>query len=210
MVVLGFIHTLIIDRTKFSSSPHDALSLQTHRPISPPPTTMTRPSYPSIPTSTTDGYKPTLKKRTVTIERKKYSIELDNRYRGSRVKVSEVTRDRAFFISLPWETLKWLVATAHTLLSASLNQKFFREVRFPEHTIWVEKTSNKKGTLAEIALLHNNGGLNKLFIPVGEERKGWIAFFQLISNFPPAPLLKPSTYQKTSINQTERHHLNLH
>lgn len=106
----------------------------------------------------------TLAKRIVSIERKKYLIEVDNRYRGSRVKISETTRDKAFFITLHWESLRWLAATTQTLLSAPLNQKFFREERFVEQTIWVEKITNKKGTMAEIALLHNNGGLNKVFV----------------------------------------------
>lgn len=61
------------------------------------------------------------------------------------------------------------------LLSPSLTQKFFKEERFNEHTIWVEKTKHTKGTLAEVA----HGGLNNIFIPVGIERKRWEDFYPL-------------------------------
>lgn len=138
----------------------------------------------------------TLKKKTVTIEKKRDSVEIDNRYRGNRVKISKYTQDRAFFIALHWEPLKWLEKTILSLLSAPLNKNFFKEERFAEQAIWVEKSINKKGTPAEIALLHNNGGINKILIPVGAERKGWDAFYKLIANYPSDPPLKAANHPK--------------
>lgn len=76
------------------------------------------------------------------------------------------------------------------LLTATSNQKFFREERFVEQTIWVEKITNKKGTHIEVALFRDNGGLNKLLIPIGEDQNGLDVFFKLISNYPLAPPLK--------------------
>ena len=117
------------------------------------------------------------------MDRKTYPIELDDRYKGTRIKISEITRDKAFFLSLKWDSFHWLQTSYKVLLSAPLNQKNFKEKRFPEQTIWIEKLTNKKGTMPEISLLHGNGGLNKLFVPTGEDRKGWIAFFNIIGNY---------------------------
>ena len=41
-----------------------------------------------------------------------------------------------------------------------------------DQTLWTEKTTNSNETLAEITKLENNGGLNKIVIPVEKERKG--------------------------------------
>lgn len=68
-----------------------------------------------------------------------------------------------------------------SILTVPLNQKFFKETRTDDQTIWVEKTFNRKGTLAEITKLDNNGGLNKLLVPIGDERKGWKAFYNLLN-----------------------------
>ena len=57
--------------------------------------------------------------------------------------------------------------------------------------------------MAEISLLHVNGGLNKLFVPMGEERKGWIAFFTLIINYPLLSTKIPD-HQPNSRSQSRR------
>lgn len=108
----------------------------------------------------------------------------------------QTDNQRTFFLSLKWDYFKWLKTSYKELLFAPLNQKFF-EKHFPEETIWIEKLTYKKGTTAEISLLHGNGGLNKFFVPVGEERKGWIDFFNLIGNYPCCPL------KNQTINQTQ-------
>lgn len=82
-------------------------------------------------------------------------------------------------LSLKCSFFQWLKTSYHVLLSARLSQKFFKEKYFLEQTIWIENLTNKKGIVAEISLLHGNGILNELFIPVGEERKGWTSFFNL-------------------------------
>lgn len=130
-----------------------------------------------IPLSMAPPYQP----RSTAIERKRYSIEIDPRYRGSRIKLTETTKDRAFFISRHWSSLTWITSVFSTLLDAPINHKFYREHRIDDQTLWVEKTSNKRGTIVEITKLDNNGGLDKIIVPIGTDRKGWRSFYTLLS-----------------------------
>lgn len=60
----------------------------------------------------------------------------------------------------------------------------------------MEKITSKKGHSAEIAKLGPNGGINKLIVPVGENRKGWkslITCIQSLTNQSQRAVIKPQT-----------------
>lgn len=80
---------------------------------------------------------------STTIERKRYSIEIDPRYRGSRIRLIETTKDRAFFISIHWNSLSWITSVFSTLLDAPTNHKFLREYCIDDQTLWVEKNQQQ-------------------------------------------------------------------
>lgn len=121
--------------------------------------------------------------RAITVDRKRFTVDIDNRYRGKRVKITETTRDKSFFLSIHWSSLTWITCCFDSLLHLPINQRFFKETRIDEQTLWVEKTTNRKGTLAEIAKLDINGGINKILVPVGDNRKGWLSFINLLKDF---------------------------
>ena len=56
-----------------------------------------------------------------------------------------------------------------SLIEPSLNQKFFKESRVNECLVG-RKDNKQKGSLAETAKLGTNSELNKLIVPVGENK----------------------------------------
>lgn len=107
---------------------------------------------------------------TISIKHQHFTNEIDST-RGTGVKLIEITCDRAFFIFLKWVSHACLTKMIGSLTRAPVNQKFLKEHRTGDELIWIEKTTIRKDILAKIARLGQNGGLNKILIPIGEERK---------------------------------------
>lgn len=122
----------------------------------------------------------TSKATSFRIERKTFSLAADPRI-PNHYRLTEATNERSYTLTLSKEALSWLKTCFSKLCDLSLSQKFFNETRVAETVIWVEKISNKKGHSTEIAKLGQNGGINKLIVPMGKERKGWRSLIATIN-----------------------------
>lgn len=88
--------------------------------------------------------------RSVKIERKSFSIDIDESTRGSKVWITEATEDRAFSIAVHWSTLRWIIDSFKDLIDSPLIYKFFKERRIDDQIIWLEKVGNIQGYSAEL------------------------------------------------------------
>ncbi|KAA0051807.1 hypothetical protein E5676_scaffold609G00990 [Cucumis melo var. makuwa] len=58
--------------------------------------------------------------------------------------------------------------------------RFFLEKRFEEYGLWVQKTYNKKGYIAEIYRVDDRGRKCCILVPEGSEKSGWAHFVSLL------------------------------
>lgn len=115
-----------------------------------------------------------------------FIVELDHGFR-----ITKAWEDRSSTLSLKKESRSWLSSCFNILIDAPLNQEFLQKCCLDEYDLWVEKTSICKGHCAEVVQLDIYGGLDKVIIPLGIEKKGWKFFISLIkeSNQPSPPLI---------------------
>lgn len=106
-------------------------------------------------------------------------IEIDPSSCGTKVRLSEQTKDKSFSISLHWSTHCWLTEAINTLLEVPLNQKFLKETRVDDKVICLERIASKRAFFVELVKFNYNGGKSWIIIPFGEQRKGWKAFIGL-------------------------------
>lgn len=61
------------------------------------------------------------------------------------------------------------------------NNRFFQEKRYDAYVLWIEKTSNRRGYIAEIYKLDEIGRKCCLTIPEGYDGKGWMKFHNMLT-----------------------------
>lgn len=122
----------------------------------------------------------------------------------SSFSITEANRDRSFTLTLKPASRPWLLSTIKTLIDTPLTHNFFREDRLNEYTLWVEKSTSRKGHCVEITKLGVNGGLNKIIIPVGENKWGWKKLASLLDNTQHLlPNTSSTTYKSALTNRIE-------
>lgn len=84
-------------------------------------------------------------------------------------------------MSLHPESIDWLFATFKTLITIPRNNRFFQERRYAGYILWIEKTSNRRGCIAEIYRVDDKGRKCCILIPEGYNKIGWNAFLNLIT-----------------------------
>lgn len=104
---------------------------------------------------------------------------MDHRIRNN-VAITEIGSYKSFTISLYPISIHWIRATFETLMATARTNRFFLEQRFDDYIVWVEKTSNKKGYVAEIYRLDDRGRKCCILVPEGEDKKGWATFHNML------------------------------
>lgn len=59
--------------------------------------------------------------------------------------------------------------------------RFFLEKRFDDKRLWVEKTHNRKGYLAEIFRVNDRGRKPCILVPEGIDKQGWAQFTKMLT-----------------------------
>lgn len=118
--------------------------------------------------------------RLIFIKKKELALTSDKKRGGNHI-LSEIGDYKSFTMSIYPDTLDWLRSSFTTLLKIPRNNKFFQEKRYNSYTMWIEKTSNKKGYIAKIFRVDNKGRKCCVMILEGLEKKGWTEFQNLIT-----------------------------
>lgn len=118
--------------------------------------------------------------RTCTIEHKDFKVSIDPRIR-SNVLLTEMGSYKSFSLSLMPISIDWIRASFSTLLASSRTNRFFLEQRFDNYILWIEKTSNRKGYIAELYKVDDRGRKSCILIPEGVDRKGWATFHNMLT-----------------------------
>uniref|UniRef100_A0A9I9EB69 DUF4283 domain-containing protein n=1 Tax=Cucumis melo TaxID=3656 RepID=A0A9I9EB69_CUCME len=118
--------------------------------------------------------------RSCTIEKKDFVLSVDNRSRDLKLLITEVGPYKSFSIAVTMESLEWLKSSFKTLLDTPRTTRFFLEKRFEEYCLWVQKTYNRKGYIAEIYRVDDRGRKCCILIPEGSEKSGWAQFVSLL------------------------------
>ena len=84
-----------------------------------------------------------------TIEKKDFVISVDNQSRELKLLITEMGPYKSFSIAITLGSLDWLKFTFNTLLDMPRTTRFFLEKRYEDFCLWVQKTHNRKGYLAE-------------------------------------------------------------
>lgn len=74
----------------------------------------------------------------------------------------------------------WIVDGLEELLVALLTLKFFRKTDCKDGFIWMQKTTNKRGSFVEITKVLNGGGKRNIVAPASENSRGWESFRETI------------------------------
>lgn len=93
----------------------------------------------------------------ILIGRKNFLIEIAPS-QGTKVHLTEKSKDKSFSISIHWSTLWWITENLKSLLISPLNQKFFKETRVDDQVILIEKVTSKRGFPFKLVKLDYNGG----------------------------------------------------
>ncbi|KAA0067710.1 hypothetical protein E6C27_scaffold352G00160 [Cucumis melo var. makuwa] len=94
--------------------------------------------------------------------------------------ITEVGPYKSFSIAVTLESLEWLKSTFKTLLDTPRTTRFFLKKRFEEYCLWVQKTYNRKGYIAEIYRVDDRGRKCCILVPEGSEKSGWAQFVSLL------------------------------
>lgn len=86
--------------------------------------------------------------------------------------ITEYSAYKTFVIVITSYELFWLKKAVNTLINTPKNNRFFMENRENGQCMWLSKTQNKKGYLAEIFKVDDKGRKRCLLIPESVERKG--------------------------------------
>ncbi|TYK24535.1 hypothetical protein E5676_scaffold266G00770 [Cucumis melo var. makuwa] len=108
--------------------------------------------------------------RSCTIEKKDFVLSVDNRSRDFKLLITEVGPYKSFSIAVTLESLEWLKSSFRTLLDTPRTTRFFLEKRFEECCLWVQKTYNRKGYIAEIYRVDDRGRKCCILVPEGAEK----------------------------------------
>lgn len=119
--------------------------------------------------------------RSCFVEKKEIKLSIDKRTKGNNVLLTEIGSYKSFFMSLFPESIDWLRNSFKTLVACPRNNRFFQERRYDEYILWIEKTSNRRGCIAEIYRIDNKGRKCCIMIPEGYDKKGWVSFLNMIS-----------------------------
>ena len=79
---------------------------------------------------------------------------------------------KLYSISVPPESFDWLKSTFNTLIETPRTTRFFLEKRFDDNCLWVQKTRNCKGYLAEIFRVDDRGRKSCILVPEGTDKQG--------------------------------------
>uniref|UniRef100_A0A9I9CJ01 DUF4283 domain-containing protein n=1 Tax=Cucumis melo TaxID=3656 RepID=A0A9I9CJ01_CUCME len=118
--------------------------------------------------------------RSCTIEKKDFVFSVDNRSRDLKLLITEVGPYKSFSIAVTLESLEWLKSSFRTLLDTPRTTRFFLEKRFEDYCLWVQKTYNRKGYIAEIYRVDDRGRKCCILVPEGSEKSGWAQFVSLL------------------------------
>lgn len=118
--------------------------------------------------------------RSICIEKKEFNLDWDNRLGGKNVGLSEVSYHKTFTMSLYPNSIDWLRASFTTPLKIPRSNRFFQEKKYYSYFLWIEKTSNKRGYIAEIYRLDDKGKKCCIMIPEGLLKKGWMTFHNML------------------------------
>ncbi|KAA0040039.1 hypothetical protein E6C27_scaffold366G00060 [Cucumis melo var. makuwa] len=118
--------------------------------------------------------------RSCTIEKKDFVLSVDNWSRDFKLLITEVGPYKSFSIAVTLESLEWLKSSFRTLLDTPRTTRFFLEKRFEECCLWVQKTYNRKGYIAEIYRVDDRGRKCCILVPEGAEKSGWAHFVSLL------------------------------
>lgn len=122
-------------------------------------------------------------KTTVRIENKAFSCEYDERRSGNYVRIVEKHGRRHFEITVEAVAAVWIADNIDDLLLAPPTQKFFRKTNCNGGFLWIQKTTNKRGSFLEVTKVQSSGGKRNLVIPSDDDCKGWRNFRMLILDF---------------------------
>ena len=118
--------------------------------------------------------------RSCTIEKKDFVFSVDNRSRDLKLLITEVGPYKSFSIAVTLESLEWLKSSFRTLLDTPRTTRFFLEKRFEDYCLWVQKTYNRKGYIAEIYRVDDRGRKCCILVPEGSEKSSWAQFVSLL------------------------------
>lgn len=99
---------------------------------------------------------------------------------------------KSFSILTTLESLDWLKNTFKTLIATPKTKRFFLEKRYGNHCIWVRKTTNRNGHIAEVFRVDNIGRKSCILVLEGPEKSGWVSSMSIISpNVEQEPKVRP-------------------
>ncbi|KGN51135.1 hypothetical protein Csa_009125 [Cucumis sativus] len=94
---------------------------------------------------------------------------------------------KSFSIIATLESLDWLKTTFNTLLKMPRTTRFFLKKGFGDYCLWVQKTHNRKGYLAEFFRVDDKGRKCCILVIEGRDKQGWAQFTEVLSLRKEAP-----------------------
>uniref|UniRef100_A0A9I9CP23 DUF4283 domain-containing protein n=1 Tax=Cucumis melo TaxID=3656 RepID=A0A9I9CP23_CUCME len=119
--------------------------------------------------------------RSCKIERKEFVLLLDKYAKHTHYWLTETGAHKAFSIEVSPRDLDWIRSTLKSLIETPSSNRFFLENRDSEHCIWIRKTRNGKGCIAEIFRVDNKNRKSCILVPEGPEKSGWVSFLSMIT-----------------------------
>lgn len=116
--------------------------------------------------------------------------------------LSEIGSYKSFSMPLKPKSVEWLKVTFQNLIATPRNNRFFQEKRCDEYCLWVDKTSNRRGSIAEIFRIDDRGRKCCIMVPEGYDGRGWDAFLAMLASRETRPQSKTPTQKSHSSSRS--------